>query len=223
MIDLSEKRMIGPAIRLHSRDNVLIARVDLAIGTPIPSENITSRSQVAAGNKIAARAIARGEAIRKYDVVIGFAAADIPAGTMIHNHNMAFREFDRDYAHARDFRPVELLPEAERATFQGIVRADGSVATRNFIGVLATVNCSATVVHKIAEWFTPERLAEYPNVDGVIALAHGTGLAPNIDPRPVVNAIRFAPPATWPVADTGSKPGVSMNTRPDWVTGSAYL
>ena len=81
MIDLSEKRMIGPAIRLHSRDNVLIARVDLAIGTPIPSENITSRSQVAAGNKIAARAIARGEAIRKYDVVIGFAAADIPAGT----------------------------------------------------------------------------------------------------------------------------------------------
>ena len=56
--------------------------------------------------------------------------------------------------------PVEPVPEAERATFDGIVRADGRVATRNFVGILSTVNCSATVVRKIAEWFTPERLAD---------------------------------------------------------------
>ena len=67
--------------------------------------------------------------------MIGFAAADIAPGTFVHSHNMEFREFDRDYAHARDYRPVELLPESERASFMGIVRENGQVATRNYIGV----------------------------------------------------------------------------------------
>jgi altronate hydrolase len=98
---------------------------------------------------------------------------------------MEFREYQRDYAYTRDYKPVEMIPEAERATFMGIVRANGQVATRNFIGVLSTVNCSATVAHKIAEYFTPERLAEYPNVDGVVAFAHGTGCGMEMTGEPM--------------------------------------
>jgi altronate hydrolase len=173
MIETSAKRLIGPAIRLHPNDNVVVARVDVAIGTPVPGENFSARSQVPAGYKIAARKILKGEPILKYSVTVGFAHTGIEAGSMVHSHNTEFREFDRDYAHASEFKPVALLPEAERATFQGYVRANGQVGTRNFIGLLSTVNCSATVIHKIAEWFTPERLA-VPNV-GVVAFNHSIG------------------------------------------------
>ncbi|HZN23139.1 MAG TPA: UxaA family hydrolase, partial [Burkholderiales bacterium] len=185
MIEIKEKPATGVAIQLHAEDNVLIARSDLAIGTKIEREGLTLRSQVPAGNKIAARAIRKGEPIRKYNVVIGFAAADIAPGTFVHSHNMEFREFDRDYAYASEYRPVELLPEGERASFMGIVRDNGQVGTRNYIGVLSTVNCSATVVHKIAEWFTPERLAAFPNVDGVVAFAHGTGCGMEMTGEPM--------------------------------------
>ncbi|MBN3760852.1 altronate dehydratase family protein [Burkholderia sp. Ac-20365] len=185
MIEQYEKRVTGPVIRLHPRDNVVIARIDVAIGTRVDAEDFVSRSQVAAGYKIAARAIRRGEPILKYNVVIGFAATDIPAGSLVHGHNVEFRDFDRDYAYGRDYRAVNLLPPSQRATFQGIVRADGSVATRNYIGILSTVNCSATVVHKIAEWFTPERLAAYPNVDGVVAFSHSIGCGMEMSGEPM--------------------------------------
>jgi altronate hydrolase len=185
MIELSSKTITGPVIRLHPTDNVVIARIDVAIGTPVPSEDFICRSQVTAGYKIAARSIKKGEPIRKYNVVIGFAATDIAPGTMVHSHNVEFREFDRDYAFSEEYRPVEMVPEAERATFQGIVRENGEVATRNYIGVLSTVNCSATVVHKIAEWFTPERLADYPNVDGVVAFSHSIGCGMEMSGEPM--------------------------------------
>ena len=185
MIEMSSKTVTGPVIRLHPADNVVIARIDVAIGTPVPSEDFVCRSQVTAGYKIAARSIRKGEPIRKYNVVIGFAATDIAAGTMVHSHNVEFREFDRDYAFGAEYRPVEMVPEDERGTFQGIVRENGEVATRNYIGVLSTVNCSATVVHKIAEWFTPERLADYPNVDGVVAFSHSIGCGMEMSGEPM--------------------------------------
>ncbi|NPT41473.1 altronate dehydratase [Paraburkholderia sp. 1N] len=185
MIELSSKTMSGPVIRLHPADNVVIARVDIPIGTPLTSEDVRSRSQVPAGYKIAARRIVQGEAIRKYNVVIGFAATDIAAGTLVHDHNVEFREFDRDYAFGADYKPVEMLPPALRATFRGIARSNGEVGTRNYIGVLSTVNCSATVVHKIAEWFTPERLADYPNVDGVAAFSHSIGCGMEMSGEPM--------------------------------------
>jgi altronate hydrolase len=185
MIEIREKPAAGLAIRLHENDNVVIARSDLPIGAKLEREGITVRSQVQAGHKVAARAIKRGEPILKYNVTIGFASADIGAGTFVHSHNMEFREFDRDYAHASEYRPVEMLAETERATFMGIVRDNGQVGTRNYIGVLSSVNCSATVVHKIAEHFTPERLADYPNVDGVVAFAHGTGCGMEMTGEPM--------------------------------------
>ena len=185
MIETSQKRFIGPVIRLHPADNVVVARIDVGIGVEVPSENIVTRSQVPAGYKIAARDIRKDEPIRKYNVVIGFASTDIAAGSMVHSHNTDFREFDRDYAHASEYVPVDLLPEDQRATFQGIVRPDGRVGTRNYIGILSTVNCSATVVRKIADWFTEEKLADYPNVDGVVSFAHGLGCGMEMTGEPM--------------------------------------
>lgn len=185
MIDLSAKRISGPVIRLHPADNVVVARVDVAIGMEVPSEGFFSRSQVPAGHKLAARAIAAGEAILKYNVCIGFAATDIAAGSYVHSHNTEFRDFDRDYAFTRDYRPTPTLPVAEQASFQGFVRADGEVGTRNYIGILSTVNCSATVVHKVAAAFTAERLADFPNVDGVVALSHSLGCGMEMSGEPM--------------------------------------
>ena len=125
MIEISEKKIIGPVIRLHPNDNVVVARVDVAIGTLVPSENISIRSQVPAGYKIAAKKINTGEPILKYDVIVGFANTDIDAGMMVHSHNTEFREFDRDYAYASEYKESQLLPENQRATFQGFVREDG--------------------------------------------------------------------------------------------------
>ncbi|MDA0225281.1 MAG: UxaA family hydrolase [Proteobacteria bacterium] len=175
MNDITAPNLATPALRLAANDNVLVARVDLAQGLELREEKLTCLNRIPAGFKVAARAIGKGEAILKYNTVIGFATHDIAAGTLLHRLNMEFREFERDYAYAKDYRPVELLPEAERATFMGIVREDGRVATRNFIGIVSTVNCSATVVHRVADWFTPERLAEFPNIDGVAAFSHSTG------------------------------------------------
>ncbi len=185
MLETSQKSMTGPIIRLHPNDNIVVARIDIAIGTKIPSENITSRSQVQAGYKIAARKILKGEPILKYNVTIGFANTDIEPGTMMHNHNTEFREFDRDYAHASEFKPVDMIPESARATFQGFVRPNGQVGTRNFLGILSTVNCSATVVKKIAEWFTPERMKEFPNVDGVVSFSHSIGCGMEMSGEPM--------------------------------------
>jgi altronate hydrolase len=189
MIETSEKRMIGPVIRLHPNDNVVVARVNVPIGlsfeTDVPGELIVSKSQVTAGYKIATKKILKGQPILKYSVTVGFAHVDIEPGTMVHSHNTEFKEFDRDYAYASEFKPVQMLPENERATFQGYVRANGKVGTRNFIGILSTVNCSATVVNRIAEWFTPERLKDFPNVDGVVAFSHSIGCGMEMSGEPM--------------------------------------
>ena len=185
MAEGAQKSIASPVIRLHTNDNVVVTRKDVAIGESIAGEDLISLSQVAAGYKIAACAIAKGEAIRKYNTVIGFAACDISAGSLVHSHNIEFREFDRDYAHATEYQPLQQVPANQRASFNGIVRDDGRVATRNFIGICSTVNCSATVVHKIAQWFTPERLAEFPNVDGVVAFSHALGCGMEMSGEPM--------------------------------------
>lgn len=143
------------------------------------------RSQVPAGHKIAARLIKAGEPILKYNVCIGFAAADIQPGSYVHSHNVSFQEYERDYAFGRDYQPVVPVEAGRQASFDGIVRADGRVGTRNYLGILSTVNCSATVVRKIAEWFTAERLADFPNVDGVVAFSHSLGCGMEMSGEPM--------------------------------------
>ena len=171
----ANKVVSGSVIRLHHQDNVVIAIHDLAAGEEVISESITCLHQIPAGHKIATEHIGQGEPIRKYNTVIGFAGVAIEPGSLVHNHNVVFRDIDRDYAYASEYEPTVYLPEEERATFQGIIRDDGRVATRNFIGICSTVNCSATVVRRIADWFTPEKLSDYPNIDGVVAFSHPLG------------------------------------------------
>ncbi|MBJ3764054.1 altronate dehydratase [Maribius pontilimi] len=154
-------------VRLSEHDNVVTAIRALQVGedgatTPIPR-----------GHKMAAEPIAAGAPVRKYAQIIGYAAEDIPAGAHVHTHNLAFRAVDTDYTFATNLRPAP--PAQTRDTFMGYRRASGRVGTRNHIAVITSVNCSATAAHKIAEHFTPHRLAAFPNVDGVTAFAHGTG------------------------------------------------
>ncbi|MFJ4291031.1 UxaA family hydrolase [Cupriavidus sp. NPDC089707] len=184
-METTSKSLIGPCIRLHPADNVLVARTNVSLGAAVPGESWSIRGQVPAGHKIAARLIRAGEPIMKYNVCIGFAATDIAPGSYVHSHNISFREFERDYGHGRDYVPVVPVDASQQAMFQGIVRADGRVATRNYVGILSTVNCSATVVRKIADWFTPERLAAYPNVDGVVAFSHSLGCGMEMSGEPM--------------------------------------
>ena len=162
-------------IRLNAADNVVVARTDLLPGTAIPGEAVTARGHVPAGHKLATAPVAAGAPVRKYNQIIGFATAAIAPGDHVHTHNLAMGDFARDYAFCADARPTDAVPAAARARFQGIVRPDGRVATRNYLGVLTTVNCSATAARFIAEQFRGGALADFPNVDGVVALGHGTG------------------------------------------------
>ncbi|MBW7835441.1 MAG: altronate dehydratase [Sphingomonadales bacterium] len=163
-------------IRLHGNDNVVVANDDIAAGTMLVREGIQVKTAIPRGHKVAARTIAKGEAIYKYAQVIGFASIDIAPGQHVHTHNVALKAFDRDYDFGSAARPTDFVPEEQRATFQGFVRADGRVGTRNYIGILSTVNCSATVVNQIAAAFSrPEDMAAFPHVDGVVAFPHATG------------------------------------------------
>ena len=168
----------NPYIRLHAADDVLIARAQLLGGTVI--ENIAVKGLIPPGHKIATHAIATGEPVRRYNQIIGFASKPITAGEHVHTHNLDMGankgDFERDYAFGADVKPE---PVKREATFMGIKRPDGRVATRNYIGVLTSVNCSATAARAISDHFSrstnPSALAAFPNVDGVVALTHGTG------------------------------------------------
>ena len=163
-------------LRLNEADNVIIALDSVRDGAVL-AEGVRAGRQIPRGHKIAVRAIAKGEAIRKFGQVIGFAATDIAVGDWVHEHNVELHEFARDYAFASEAKPDSgLLPGELPATFEGFRRADGRAGTRNYIGILSSVNCSATVADFIAEAVTRSGiLADYPNIDGVIAFTHGTG------------------------------------------------
>jgi altronate hydrolase len=165
-------------VQLHPDDDVVIARHQLVAGMRIRS-SLAVRGLIPAGHKLAIRSIEAGAPVRRYGQIIGFATRAIEAGEHVHTHNLAMGDFDRDYAFGADAKPAPTVAEAAR--FMGIVRADGRVATRNYVGILTSVNCSATAARAIADYFRrdihPQALADYPNVDGVIALTHGQGCA----------------------------------------------
>jgi len=169
-------------IRLNPLDDVLIARQPLPAGLALGVEDLVVREAVPSGHKVAARHIDIGQPVRRYGQIIGFASQAIEAGQHVHVHNLAMGDFSRDYAFSVDARGTPVPVEA---SFMGIVRADGRVATRNYVGILTSVNCSATVAKAIADSFRrdihPEALAAYPNVDGVVALTHSFGCA--VDPN----------------------------------------
>ena len=157
-------------IRLDPSDTVVTATRALEVGVDV--EGVQTSALIPSGHKIATQPMTKGEAIRKYAQIIGYAAADIAAGDHVHTHNVEFRGTDVDYEFATNLRPV---PAGTPDTFMGFRRENGQVGTRNYIAIVTSVNCSATAARMIAAHFTPEVLADYPNVDGVVAFVHGTG------------------------------------------------
>ncbi|MCA0424038.1 MAG: altronate dehydratase family protein [Proteobacteria bacterium] len=164
-------------LRLHSEDNVLIA-VD-QIDQGIDARGVAARERIPRGHKMAAVAIGKDGPVRKFGQIIGFAGKDIAPGEWIHEHNCYYAaDFARDYAYAADARDDDLLPASQQATFEGYRRANGKWGTRNYIGILTSVNCSATVAKFMAEEINRSGLLDdYPNIDGVIPLVHGGGCA----------------------------------------------
>jgi altronate hydrolase len=160
-------------LRLNPADDVVIACRDLEAGTSLLREKLTCAERIPAGHKVATRTIEAGSPVRRYNQIIGFATKTIAAGQHVHVHNLGMQEFSRDYAFCEDAKATDYVERP--ATFEGIVRADGRVATRNFIGILSTVNCSATASKAIADHFRAPALAAFPNIDGVVALTHSSG------------------------------------------------
>lgn len=159
-------------VHLSPADNVAVA-VDV-IEKGAMARGVSALARVPKGHKIALSGVAPGEAVRKFGQIIGFATKPIAPGEWIHEHNLAMGEFDRDYAFCADAGPVAKADKIE--TFQGFRRANGKAGTRNYIGILTSVNCSASSARFIAEAVNRSgMLADFPNVDGVVSFVHGTG------------------------------------------------
>ena len=163
----------SPLVVLDSADNVAVARRQLRRGES--ADGVEVRDDIPKGHKIALAPVSAGRPLKKYGQPIGEAAADIRPGEHVHTRNLACRGGARDHQFCAARQAPEFIPEAERATFMGFRRPDGRAGVRNFIGVLSSVNCSATAARLIAGHFTPEKLAPFPNVDGVAAFVHGGG------------------------------------------------
>ncbi len=162
-----------PTLRLSPVDDVVIAARPIKAGQVIEQEGVSARQDVPAGHKMAVKAVSKGNPVKRYGQIIGFATEDIAIGDHVHTQNLMFNTFERDYAVGVDVKPT---PKPEKAaTFRGYMRADGRVATRNYIGVISTVNCSASVSKYVAAHFTPEVLKAFPNVDGVVPITHSSG------------------------------------------------
>jgi altronate hydrolase len=163
-----------PLIRLHPDDNVAIAKHALVSGES--PGGLVIRDDVPALHKVALHDIGAGERILKYRQTIGIASANIPAGAHVHEHNCVVAQLGRSYEPCSAARPTPFVPEAERAHFEGYRRADGRAGTRNYIGILTSVNCSGTVARQIAARLSAgEVLQRERNIDGVVPLVHGTG------------------------------------------------
>jgi len=173
---------IPKVLLLRDGDDVCVAVRPLSAGEvlPVNGGEVRVRENVPAGHKVAVHTVREGEPVRKYGQVIGFAKGGIDVGEHVHSHNLGVQKLELDIEYSTAVPNVEYVPEALRATFQGYRRADGKVGTRNYLAVVSTVNCSASVSRFVAEKFKGDALKEYPNVDGVIAITHKTGCGMNI-------------------------------------------
>jgi altronate hydrolase len=169
----------SPLLRLHRDDNIAIAKHTIRPDTTIEADgglspiHVTERVEI--GHKVAVLPIPRGAAVRKYGQTIGFATADIQPGQWVHTHNVEAGTLSLDYAFASEV-PPDPTPITGR-TFLGYRRADGRAATRNYIGIVSTVNCSAATSRFVAQQFDRRILEDYPNIDGVVPLVHKAGCA----------------------------------------------
>src|SRR5206468_2659331 len=163
------------ALRLRDTDDVAVIKRPVRAGTELLNDSIRLivGRDIPAGHKIAVKAIPEGAAVRKYGQIIGFAKGNIAAGDHVHTHNLEMKDFARDYGFCADARPVDFYPPDKMRYFQGYARPGGQVGTRNYIAVISSVNCSASVSHYVKDRFKPEDLQrDFPHVDGVIAFTH---------------------------------------------------
>lgn len=170
--------MSRPLIQLHADDNIAVAARALVAGTNCPLDfggAVTTAEAIDMGHKVAVRPIEPGGRIRKFGQTIGYAKAAIPLGGWVHTHNVEAGELSLDYAFCSEVPPAPT-PILGR-TFQGYRRADGRAATRNYIGIISTVNCSATTSKYVAQHFDRSILEAFPQVDGVVPLTHKGGCA----------------------------------------------
>jgi len=170
-------------LRLHATDNVVVSTRIVEKGEQW--EGVTATARIMRGHKMASRSTAKGEPIRKFGQIIGFAQLDIAAGDWVHEHNVEMGTLSHDYAFAQAATKTVILPESRRATFQGFKRKNGKVGTRNYIGIMTSVNCSATVASFIGQEINRSGiLKDYPNIDGVVSLTQDNGCV--IDYRGVI-------------------------------------
>ncbi|HTV10509.1 MAG TPA: altronate dehydratase family protein [Acidimicrobiales bacterium] len=166
-------------LRLRPEDSVAIAAVPLPAGSvvDVSGQHVTVLEDIPAGHKVALVPLAAGVEVRKYGQVIGLAREDVRPGEHVHTHNLAFARMERDYAFGADLPAPGATIGGEGRAFLGITRPDGRIATRNYVGVLTSVNCSATVARMIAAECgrDPSVVPSHPHVDGVVALTHGSG------------------------------------------------
>ncbi|MFT3988764.1 UxaA family hydrolase [Aestuariivirga sp.] len=193
-------------LRLSPADNVLVA-IDVVDKGATAPEQVVALDKIMKGHKMASGPIAKDEPIRKFGQIIGFAKKDIARGEWVHEHNTGMHDFARDYAFSKDAKQEIILPPEERATFEGYRRANGKVGTRNYIGIMTSVNCSATVAGFIAKELNDSGvLKDYPNIDGVVALKLDNGCV--IDYRGVIFDILKR--TSWGYATNPNMGGVLM-------------
>ena len=167
---------------LRQGDDVAVAVRPLAAGdvVAVNGSEFRVRQDIPAGHKVAIHEVPEEGTVHKYGQVIGFATRAISPGDHVHVKNLGVRPLSLEIEYSTAVPQVEYVPEALRATFQGFKRPQGSAGTRNYLAVVSTVNCSATVSRYIADRFRGDALKEYPNVDGIIAVTHKAGCGMNI-------------------------------------------
>ena len=177
-------------VKLNDNDNVATALRNIEAGET--TQNVKSLNKIPKGHKISLRKINKGEKIIKYDQLIGIASKDILVGDHVHVENTDFKSTDHDYEYSTSIKLPNMIEPEKRPTFKGYKRPNGKVGTRNYIGILTSVNCSATAARNIAEVFTKDKLSQYPNVDGVVSFTHGTGCG-MADSGTVLRRVTLAP------------------------------
>lgn len=166
------------SIRLHPEDDVVVLKKTVSAGTIVDTDTdpISLRQPAGRGHKLAVKALSEGSPVRKYGQVIGFARGDIAAGDLVHTHNLVLRDVAREYEFGTDLRPLPPVAPGEERGFLGFARPNGRAGTRNYLAVISSVNCSASVSQYVKALFPLESLQrDFPQVDGVLAFTHKSG------------------------------------------------
>jgi len=175
---MAQRYFAQTAVLLNGLDNVAVLKARVNAGDELVNgaARVSVAEEIGPGHKIAVTDIADGAPVLKYGQVIGFAKDHIPAGAHVHTHNLVLKDFGRDYQFCANARPVSYYPPEQMRYFQGYARAGGRLGTRNYLAVISSVNCSASVSCYVRDRFRHEEFQRnFPNVDGVVAFTHKAG------------------------------------------------